>query len=614
MSRNSVRILSITAGLLVAAAIMVPATARAQVCGPLDNGHIADVSYEGTVAVWQPIIEYDRLVLTVTAPCEKIVREFKAGDPVMFDLRDVSREADGQYTWELRAVPVIDPKVRAALTASRGSGEEDALWWSLWQKGLIYGGPSVESGGFLVDRGEIVKPGVEEKSARVAAKDSGPGSATLAGAVATGASASGTATGGSDGNVLSTKDTVLTNADGVIRNSLCVGFDCPNSNTYSDSTVLLTENNTRIKFDDTSTVTGFPKEDWELQANSSLSGGGSFFAINDCGNSSGGGCADDPVFIVEGGAPANSIRVDNGGRVGLGTANPVVELHVVDGDTPTLRLAQDGSSGFAPQTWDVAGNETSFFVRDATNGSTLPFRIRPGAPSSSIDIAANGNVGIGTGSPSSKLHIRGVDSGSGNALKLNFENTGTGTTWFFQNDQDNTFKISKSGSGGFRGDHRPAAGRQRCDAPGRRQRAGDQRDLQLVAGAEGDDSVPGPPRCPGAPLPAPDHGVEVQGGSQGDSPHRSDGRRLPLRVPGRFQRQDDLRHRRVGHHHGGDPGVGPAARRAREAECGARGQAEGDGRVQDLGRLKSLRFVGKGRGVRVPPLVLVLASKAAGRR
>ncbi len=448
MSRNSVRILSITAGLLVAAAIMVPATARAQVCGPLDNGHIADVSYEGTVAVWQPIIEYDRLVLTVTAPCEKIVREFKAGDPVMFDLRDVSREADGQYTWELRAVPVIDPKVRAALTASRGSGEEDALWWSLWQKGLIYGGPSVESGGFLVDRGEIVKPGVEEKSARVAAKDSGPGSATLAGAVATGASASGTATGGSDGNVLSTKDTVLTNADGVIRNSLCVGFDCPNSNTYSDTTVLLTENNTRIKFDDTSTVTGFPKEDWELQANSSLSGGGSFFAINDCGNSSGGGCADDPVFIVEGGAPANSIRVDNGGRVGLGTANPVVELHVVDGDTPTLRLAQDGSSGFAPQTWDVAGNETSFFVRDATNGSTLPFRILPGSPSGSMDIASCGNVGIGTGSPSSKLHIRGVDSGSGNALELNFENTGTGTTWFFQNDQDNTFKISKSESGG----------------------------------------------------------------------------------------------------------------------------------------------------------------------
>jgi hypothetical protein len=53
----------------------------------------------------------------------------------------------------------------------------------------------------------------------------------------------------------------------------------------------------------------------------------------------------------------------------------------------------------------VAGNEANFFVRDVTGGSRLPLRIRPGAPTSSLDIAANGNVGIGTGSPSGSLHI-----------------------------------------------------------------------------------------------------------------------------------------------------------------------------------------------------------------
>jgi hypothetical protein len=70
--------------------------------------------------------------------------------------------------------------------------------------------------------------------------------------------------------------------------------------------------------------------------------------------------------------------VDDGGRVGLGTSTPVVDLHVVSGDSPTLRLEQNGSSGFTPQTWDVAGNETNFFVRDVTHSSNLPFRIRPG--------------------------------------------------------------------------------------------------------------------------------------------------------------------------------------------------------------------------------------------
>jgi hypothetical protein len=82
-----------------------------------------------------------------------------------------------------------------------------------------------------------------------------------------------------------------------------------------------------------------------------------------------------------------------------------VEIHTIDGDTPTLRLQQDGSSCFAPQTWDVAGNETNFFIRDVTNGSTLPFRIRPEAPTNSVFIDVDGNVGMGTSSPEVELHV-----------------------------------------------------------------------------------------------------------------------------------------------------------------------------------------------------------------
>jgi hypothetical protein len=70
-------------------------------------------------------------------------------------------------------------------------------------------------------------------------------------------------------------------------------------------------------------------------------------------------------------------------------ANPALRVKV--DDTPAINLVQTGSS-FTAQTWDVAGNEANFFVRDATNGSRLPFRIRPGAPTSSIDIAATGEV------------------------------------------------------------------------------------------------------------------------------------------------------------------------------------------------------------------------------
>ena len=109
-------------------------------------------------------------------------------------------------------------------------------------------------------------------------------------------------------------------------------------------------------------------------------------------------------MTITGSAPTNSIFVDSTGRLGLRTATPVLDIHVATSNTPAMRLEQNNSGGFTAQTWDVAGNEANFFVRDVTGGSRLPFRIRPGAPTSSIDINASGNVGIGTASPSERLH------------------------------------------------------------------------------------------------------------------------------------------------------------------------------------------------------------------
>lgn len=68
-------------------------------------------------------------------------------------------------------------------------------------------------------------------------------------------------------------------------------------------------------------------------------------------------------------------------------------LRVKVDDTPGINLVQTGST-FSAQTWDVAGNEANFFVRDVTGGNHLPFRIRPGAPTSSLEIAATGDVSV----------------------------------------------------------------------------------------------------------------------------------------------------------------------------------------------------------------------------
>ena len=194
--------------------------------------------------------------------------------------------------------------------------------------------------------------------------------------------------------------------DAIVQGSLCAGLDCFNNESFGFATIRLKENNTRIDFVDTSVSAGFPTRDWRLEANSSASGGANYFAIKDMGDDGSTGAEGGTALLtVTAGAPANSVFVSSTGSVGFGTSTPALKLHELRGDTPAFRFEQDASGGFTPQTWDMAGNEANFFIRDVTGGSRLPFRIRPGAPTSSIDISATGRVGIGTPSPGAALTV-----------------------------------------------------------------------------------------------------------------------------------------------------------------------------------------------------------------
>ena len=186
--------------------------------------------------------------------------------------------------------------------------------------------------------------------------------------------------------------------DLIVDGSICAGFDCVNAESFGADTLRLKENNLRIHFQDTSNSGSFPTRDWRIIVNDSSNGGANYFAIQDSD-------VGQIPFRILAGAGNNALYVDAQGDVGLNTSNPIVELHIADGDSPTLRLEQTGASGFTPQTWDVAGNETNFFVRDVTNGSELPFRIRPGADDNAIYIENNNNLGFGTNSPDQAMHL-----------------------------------------------------------------------------------------------------------------------------------------------------------------------------------------------------------------
>ncbi|WP_462159421.1 hypothetical protein [Pseudoalteromonas sp. GB56] len=226
--------------------------------------------------------------------------------------------------------------------------------------------------------------------------------------------------------------------DLIVQGSECIGVDCTNSENFGADTLRLKENNLRIHFNDTSNSGSFPTRDWRIIANDSTNGGAEYLAIEDSD-------AGTIPFRVMGGAGNNALYIDAQGDVGLNTSNPVVELHIADGDTPTMRLEQNGSSGWTAQTWDVAGNETNFFVRDVTNGSKLPFKIKPGAEDNTVYLSTNKKVGVNNANPSANLDVVGTDK-----LVLSAKNP-SGAAWIaVENGSLNVRQlVQANGAGGF---------------------------------------------------------------------------------------------------------------------------------------------------------------------
>jgi len=328
------------------------------------NHPLAEVSVSASGIAWTLKVNYTRLILTVSKPDGTVFsRTFESGSSPYLGLTDNNGNYfnDGSYTYELRVIPFVEKKVRTT---------DDNDTAGIKNEGVVFQKALTQSGSFYVRGGAIVTGyGYESGSGLSQSQD----------------------------ELSRVQDYVIVD-DLIVQGSTCVGVDCVNGYNFGFDTLVLRENNLRIFFDDTSTSGSFPRNDWRIIINDSANGGASYFGIEDA-------TAGRRTFSIEAGAPTNSLYVDDGGRVGFGTSTPVLDLHAVNGNTPSLRLEQDGSSGFTPQTWDVAGNETNFFIRDATNGSKLPFKIKPGAPTNSLFIASDGDIGIGTASPDYKFEI-----------------------------------------------------------------------------------------------------------------------------------------------------------------------------------------------------------------
>lgn len=303
-------------------------------------------------ALTNPRLPHAGARLIVTGPNGyQTVKRFEVGQAMVFSPTREGAPANGRFNFELRLQAIEEPRA--------GMGMPQAEPVAL----------STTRGSFAVENGQIIGQ-MEEGDTRA----------------------------------------IVVPDDQSVQGSLCVGLDCTSSEAFSDFSVLtLKENNTRIRFWDTSNSASFPSTDWELRANDTINGGANQFSIVDytVGNE---------ILTIEAGAPESALFIRESGQVGLGTRTPLMNLHVTDTNTPAIRLDQDGTGGFGAQSWDMGGNEIEYFVRDASS-LTIPFSIVAGAPDDSLIVDGLGNVGMGVLTPQNSLHINSRSAAAGIRLE-----------------------------------------------------------------------------------------------------------------------------------------------------------------------------------------------------
>ncbi|HYR28878.1 MAG TPA: hypothetical protein VEU30_10460, partial [Thermoanaerobaculia bacterium] len=326
---------------------------------------------------WHPHGDPAAIVLSVQRADGHVVTEtFAAGRTPLLRAEDLG--FDGTYTYELHAVPRVGPLVRARLAAARAAGDEAAVARIQREAGLD--AIAVQMGSFTIANGAIAPLGVSEEPVLEATTNVRIGDPV--------------------GNTFFTDDVSA-------QVGVCAGTDCTASESYGFASIKMKENNTRLKWEDTSSSAGFATTDWQLSAGDTFSGGVEKFFLEDL-------TAGTVPVLIEGNSPTSALYVDSTGRIGFRTSAPARDLHISTPNFPTIRLEQNTLGGFAARSWELAANDANFVLRDVT-GLTNPVIVRTSAPTSSLVIDSSARIGLGVALPTFQIHhVSGARLDAGN--------------------------------------------------------------------------------------------------------------------------------------------------------------------------------------------------------
>ena len=137
----------------------------------------------------------------------------------------------------------------------------------------------------------------------------------------------------------------------------------------------------------------------------------------------------DPIQLVPAGVPW--LTVTTGGNVGIGTATPNRKLEVITGASITNGIRLVHAAGTTTEGMDITylnvGNTTTSFDSIYNSDSAvMQFRMKTAATAvTAMTILGSGNVGIGTTSPTNRLHVASPDNEG-----IFMQGTNNGGHWF----------------------------------------------------------------------------------------------------------------------------------------------------------------------------------------